>query len=238
MPKVSIIIRAKNEARYLPQVLASLKRQTFKDWELILVDNESLDKTVSIAKSYGAKVISIKQEEFNYPYACNVGARLAQGELILYLSGHSIPLKDTWLAQGVKNFVDDKVAGVYATTYALPEATFAEKIFYNIPSFLLRSKRFTIEKISEVGMGVLGFTNAIIRRDLWEKRPLDMDYARGGEDGDWARYWVGQGYKIVHDPDFRVYHSHNLGLLDLLKQFYGWIKMRKPSVFVAQKNKF
>ncbi|MEA3272044.1 MAG: glycosyltransferase family 2 protein [Patescibacteria group bacterium] len=50
MPKLSINLVARNEERYLPFLLASLKHQTFKDWELVCVDNASTDKTVEIIK--------------------------------------------------------------------------------------------------------------------------------------------------------------------------------------------
>jgi hypothetical protein len=84
----------------------------------------------------------------------------------------------------------------------------------------------------------LGFTNAIIRRDLWEKYNLNEAFARGGEDNDWGKYWLAQGFVLVHDPKFKVYHSHNLGLVDEIKQHINWMKMKKPREFVAQKRNF
>ncbi len=87
-------------------------------------------------------------------------------------------------------------------------------------------------------MGVLGFTNAIIKKNLWEKYHFNEAFEMGGEDNDWACHWASKGYKIIHDPKFKVFHSHNLGLIGLIKQFIGWIKMGKPRSFKAQINKF
>ena len=84
----------------------------------------------------------------------------------------------------------------------------------------------------------LGFTNAIIRRDLWERYPLNESFAGGGEDADWGKHWVDQGFWVIQDPAFRVYHSHNLGLIDLIGQHIGWKKMAHPSHFSPQKKNF
>ena len=84
----------------------------------------------------------------------------------------------------------------------------------------------------------LGFTNALIRRDLWERYPINEKFAAGGEDGDWAKHWIKRGFIIIHDPRFKVYHSHNLGLIDLIKQYLKWRKMGKPLKFNPQKRNF
>ena len=54
---ISIIIRSKNEEKWIRLVLQSILNQTIKDLEVILVDNNSIDNTVKIAKSFGVKKI-------------------------------------------------------------------------------------------------------------------------------------------------------------------------------------
>ena len=54
-PKISIIIRTKNEERWILKCLEQIKRQTLKDYEVILVDNNSTDKTVEKAHLAGVK---------------------------------------------------------------------------------------------------------------------------------------------------------------------------------------
>ena len=56
--KVSIIIRTFNEERWIAACLRGVKRQTHKNFEIILVDNNSTDNTVTKAKDYNAKIIS------------------------------------------------------------------------------------------------------------------------------------------------------------------------------------
>lgn len=233
---ISIIIRTKNEAKYLGQVLEMIKRQTFQDFEIIVVDDHSTDKTVEIAKHYGCKIIMVEKGKFTYPYACNIGVRNSAGQYIVFLSGHSIPIDNNWLDNGLKNFENKKVAGVYGIPLALPDANLLERLSYAFYGNIFYGKRIAIDKIKNVKMGTLGFTNAIIRRDLWEQYKINESFAGGGEDGDWARHWVKKGLVLIHDPKFKVYHSHNLGLIDLIRQFFGWKKMRKEKEFVAQKK--
>lgn len=57
MPKLSIVIPAKNEEPRLPTLLESIKRQTFRDYEIIVADAHSTDATAKIAESYGARVV-------------------------------------------------------------------------------------------------------------------------------------------------------------------------------------
>jgi glycosyltransferase involved in cell wall biosynthesis len=236
-PKVSIIIGTKNEERFFEKVLESITKQTFQDFEIIVVDDNSTDSTIDIANYYECKIINFPKGEFTYPRALNLGPEHAIGKYLVFTNGHAIPISKTWLSDGLKNFSDEMVAGVYATPLANPEANWLEIFLYSIIGFF-RQKRFEVKKLKEVRMGVLGFTNAIIRKNLWEKYHFNEAFERGGEDNDWACHWVSKGYKIIHDPKFKVFHSHNLGLIGLIKQFIGWIKMGKPSSFKAQTNKF
>lgn len=66
--KVSLIVRSKNEQDTIKRTLKLVTQQTTKPDELILVDNNSHDKTQSIAKKYGCKVIIIKAPKYNHAY--------------------------------------------------------------------------------------------------------------------------------------------------------------------------
>ena len=59
--KVSIIIRTKNEGRWIKQCLKAISIQNYKDHEIILVDNNSNDSTVKKAKSYNVTHVNIDE---------------------------------------------------------------------------------------------------------------------------------------------------------------------------------
>lgn len=65
MPFFSVVIPAFNEEKFLPNCLKSLKEQDFKDFEIIVVNNNSIDKTAKIAKEFGARVIFEKIKEWH-----------------------------------------------------------------------------------------------------------------------------------------------------------------------------
>jgi len=85
---VSIIIPARNEAHNLPNLLNSLKKQTYKNYEVIVVDDQSTDNTAQVARSLGAKVIEIKDKPKDFlgkPFACYTGYKKVKGEILLFV---------------------------------------------------------------------------------------------------------------------------------------------------------
>ena len=63
-PKISIIIRTKNEEKYISQCLKKISQQTLKEFEIIIVDNHSSDLTVKKANLFTKKIIKIKKDRF------------------------------------------------------------------------------------------------------------------------------------------------------------------------------
>ena len=70
---VSFVIRTKNEEKLIGKVLKSLWDQTYKNFEVIIVDSGSTDKTLEIVKKFPVKLIEIKPKEYNPSYALNLG---------------------------------------------------------------------------------------------------------------------------------------------------------------------
>lgn len=230
--QTSIIIRTKNEEKWIGETLKRLQNQTYQDFEIIIVDSGSTDRTLEIAEKFPVKIFHIKPEEFSYPFASNFGARKSEAsKYLVYLSAHSLPISDTWLKDGISNFTSEKVCGVYGNVWALPDASIWEKLIFN--KWIGKLEIFLKKKyiIREAGMGVLGCTNAIIKKDLWEAKNFDESYGVGGEDMVWAKYWLEKNYVIVRDSRFAVYHSHGLGLFKLIKQFKNWKSMKNPKPF-------
>ena len=81
-PLVSIVIPTYNSEKTLPLTLESIRRQTYENIEVIVVDNYSTDRTVKIAKSYGAEVIQVRGERAK---AKNLGLKHAKGKYVLFI---------------------------------------------------------------------------------------------------------------------------------------------------------
>ncbi len=72
-PKVSIVIRCHNEAEHIGKLFAELKRQTFTDYEVVVVDSGSDDGTLDIVTSEDVILEHIRKEDFSFGRSLNLG---------------------------------------------------------------------------------------------------------------------------------------------------------------------
>ncbi|MER2064009.1 MAG: glycosyltransferase family 2 protein [Alkalibacterium sp.] len=85
---VSVVIPARDEEASLPKLLASLREQSLNIKEIIVVDDESVDRTVEIAESYGVLVLSTRESGNIQPgksAACWLGAQHASGDYLAFM---------------------------------------------------------------------------------------------------------------------------------------------------------
>lgn len=228
--KISIVIRTLNEKESLNDLLLALKEQDYKgEKEIIVVDNESTDGTPELAKQFGAKIVTIKKNEFSYPKSMNAGCAAATGELIVLTVGHALPINNNWLTLGVKDFKDEKVAGIYAPTLPGKKSSFIEKIAYSFNYQVAKLRG--IREVKRFEIGILGATNCVIKKNLWQAHNFDESYGLGGEDGEWAVWAINNGYKILCDYNFSLQHSHGLGFFAFIKANQYWRRLTRPSTF-------
>lgn len=93
-PRFSVIIPTLNEEKFLPNLLQSLVEQTYKDFEVIVVDGKSKDRTVIVAESFKKK-LSIRVivcDRASLPMQRNRGARLGRGEWLVFVDADSVLL--------------------------------------------------------------------------------------------------------------------------------------------------
>lgn len=87
LPLISIITITFNAAKELPATLRSVKEQTFKNFEHLLIDGASSDETLMVARSQGISHLKIVSEPDNGLYdAMNKGLRLARGRYVIFLN--------------------------------------------------------------------------------------------------------------------------------------------------------
>ncbi len=95
MPKISILMNGYNSEKYLKEAIDSIYAQTFKDWEIIFIDNCSIDDTKKIVDSYDNKIKYYKTEK-NIPLgaARNFGLQYCKGEYLAFLDTDDIWLNE------------------------------------------------------------------------------------------------------------------------------------------------
>lgn len=226
MPSVSVVIRTYNEASKLRRLLVFLQQD---EVEIVVVDNGSTDETSTLLKEFGVKSVWLDQKEFNYPKSINLGVAKATGDIIVLLSGHSVPVHREWLASVTRHFEDTQVAGVYGPLIWEEDSPLFEKMS-GFP-FMVKSRLRKVSRVGKDRLGIMGATNCAFRRSLWEVHQFDEAYGAGGEDGEWGRWALSKGYAIVFDAHFLVRHSHYLTFKKMIKQQVLWRSLRGPREF-------
>jgi glycosyltransferase involved in cell wall biosynthesis len=94
MPKISVIIPTYNRADYICETIDSVLNQTYKDFELIVVDDGSTDDTKKKLEKYGSKIKLIEQPNSERAVARNNGVKNSTGEYIAFLDSDDIWIED------------------------------------------------------------------------------------------------------------------------------------------------
>src|SRR5437763_1701003 len=127
LPSVAVVIRAKNERRFIGEVLtAILAPNALQPRQVVVVDSGSTDGTQEIVRRFPTTLIQIKPEEFTYGFALNLGVAHVDTEIVATLSAHSTPSNDDWLRNLTQPFQQARVAGVYGKQLPRENATILE----------------------------------------------------------------------------------------------------------------
>ena len=199
---ISIIIRTKNEERWIRPCLDSIRRQRINEpVEVVLVDNASTDKTVERARNIWPELRLVELEEFLPGHAINEGLRASKGEYLVCLSAHCPPVDDLWLAALLRNFEDPSVAGVYGRQVPTRFTNPIDK-----RDLLLT---FGLDRRVQERDTFFHNANSMFRRDVWELYPFDESISNI-EDRLWGKTVIDAGYRIVYEPDAAVFHHHGI----------------------------
>lgn len=153
---VSIIIPTRNEEKYLPILLESIKKQTQPPSEIIVADADSDDKTREIAKSYGCKIVNGGKHP---GIGRNNGAKVANGQILIFFDADVI-LPEDFLEKALSEFEVRKLD--VACCFARPNS---KKWVDHIGAFLNNAYYFLTERILMNGVGFCMFA----RRQIHEK---------------------------------------------------------------------
>ena len=196
-PTISVVVPAFNEEKYLPRCLLSLKRQTYPPLEIIVVDNNSQDKTAKVAQKFGAKVIFEKKQ--GIAHARDAGFNAARGEIIARTDADGF-VPPFWLEKIAKDFQDSQIVGVTGPIafYDLsPFLNFASKYLYLFCFYLFRLVS---------GHHQFNGQNLALRKSVWQKISPSSENFLLHEDVDLACHACRLG-KILFDPSLLTFTS-------------------------------
>lgn len=159
MPEISVIVPALNEEKYIHNVIDGLEKQTFKDFETIVVDGGSEDNTVKIVKKHAKVIVSYRKGAGS---ARNAGAKAAKGDILLFLDADTRPSKQL-LDTYHKMFQDDKVVAATGPIYPLERSKLRIWIGYKFISVYFVKASMLVGRPSIVG------SNFAARKSVFEK---------------------------------------------------------------------
>jgi glycosyltransferase involved in cell wall biosynthesis len=199
-PAASIVIRCFNEAEHIGKLFSELKRQTFTDYEVVVVDSGSDDGTLDIVTAEDVTLVHIAKEDFSFGRSLNLGCAAARGAILVFISAHCYPEHEDWLANLVEGFDDEKVAVVYGRQRGIVDSHFSEQQIFK--------RWFPDDSVARQEGPFSNNANAAVRRSLWEAHPYD-EALTGLEDVAWAQEVMREGWWVSYRADAGVIHVHN-----------------------------
>lgn len=118
MPKVSVIVPVYNQEKYIEECVQSVLGQSYKDFELVVVDDGSTDKTPEILKKFGSKFRYIRQKNKGASAALNAGIKASKGDFLAWLSSDDVYLP-TKLDEQMKFFEEHPEASLVYTDFCV-----------------------------------------------------------------------------------------------------------------------
>ena len=244
MVKVSIIMPNKNNAKWLPKSIGSVLDQTYKNWELIIVDDHSTDDSVKVIKEFmdkDSRIDCICDPKVPFPLTRNLGFEHSSGRYVVFLDSDDWLGKE-FLERGVRNI---KNVDGYASSFAVwfggdkyRKFVFEQGIFSNINALKLKFR--------------FRNGNTLLKRSIVEEHMIRFPKERRSEDAYFYSLYLAFSKKISVDDYVgfivnRVGSSVSLsgisGLLETFKVYEKLFKVleengKKELVNVIRNNDF
>lgn len=245
-PLATVIIPTFNGEKYLRRLLAAVRAQELPGgFEILVIDSGSTDATLDIVREFAeVRLHEIPNNEFGHGRTRNLGAQLATGECLAYLSHDAIPAHEAWLKELLHPFsIDERVVAVLgkqvarescfplmkydiAGVFAEFGPDFGTTLFFHDDFVVTQDQRDAITFYSDV--------NSATRRDfLLSTLPYrDVPYS---EDQLFGRDLIDAGYWKAYAPRALVEHSNDLTLREFgLRIFEETVSLRRIGTSIGR----
>lgn len=224
--KVSIVIPTKNSAEFLEKTLQTIKSQSYPDIETIIVDGNSTDKTLAIAKKYKTQIIKfipkVSTGLFDAPYKRNLGMKMAAGEYVYWLDA------DMELPNNlIKEAVELCEKGFDAVV--LPEDSFGTGRW---------SKAKQLERRCYFGDSTVE-SPRFFKKKVWDDiGGFDESLGAGGDDVDLTQKLLEKDYKIGRTKSIVLNNEGHLTIKKLYRKKFMYGREMKNYIVKRPKSSF
>ena len=159
MPKVSVIIATYNRAHYIKEAVDSVLAQTFKDYEIVIVDDGSTDATKQVLQEYGDKIRYFYQDNQGQAKALSHAVREAKGEYLAFIDDDDMWLPEK-LAIQMQVFTTNGDIGLVASSMYLTDKNGNITSTWGKPADVKENFESLFEE------NIIGFPSVVVRKDL------------------------------------------------------------------------
>jgi len=216
-PRVSVVVCTYNGGRWLPGCLEALARVEYPDFEVIVVDDGSSDRSAEIAAGYDVQVVH-SQENGGLSSARNLGLEAATGQIVAYLDDDA-RAESPWLKHLALAFEKGDYAAVGGPNVPPPNDGFVADCVARAPGGPVH-----VLATDEVAEHIPGCNMAFRRECLEAIGGFDQRYRIAGDDVDICWRLQRLGLVIGFTPGAAVWHHRRNSVKTYVKQQYEYGK--------------
>lgn len=206
--ETTVIVRTMNNQDIISKTLKALFSQSYKDFDLLVVDSGSQDNTLKQVAFYEHTLLEVKQEDYHPGIVLNKAVEQSNTKLIVFLNSDTVMLHNNCLQMLVKELNDKSISAVYARQIARPEAKPWVIRDYNLA--------FPKDKINPSWMH-FSLPLSGIKKEVWKTNPF-YTKAWASEDTKMGVDLKNKNYKIKYLSNVIAMHSHNYTLKQIFNR--------------------
>ena len=217
--KISVIIPTYNRANLLPRAIESVLKQTFTNFELIIVDDCSIDNTTEVVKEFlkkdkRIKYIRLNKNSGSAAYPRNIGIQRASGEYIAFLDSD-----DEWLPEKLEKQIQLFRNSSNNLGFVGCNAIVIDKKSNKITEYKTPQHGYVFKELL-VNDFILNPSSILIKKKVFNKIGFFDENLKIGEDWDmWIRIAQWYEFDFVPQPLFKYYsHDNNITKITTLKE--------------------
>lgn len=189
-PRFSVIIPALNEEKFLPKLLLSLTHQTYHDFEVIVVDGKSKDKTMAKAREFQKDLpllTVVQSDRASLPYQRNFGAARAKGAWYVFIDADSV--LHTNFFERLEQYINTHNPDLFTSWFRPDSEVSGDAMFTLIANMFVESSSLFRRPIAP---GPL----AVVKKDIFTAVGGYDNTLQFGEDYDFTKRVTEAGYQF------------------------------------------
>ncbi|MBR9690668.1 glycosyltransferase family 2 protein [Candidatus Woesearchaeota archaeon] len=224
---ISIVIITLNEERYLPKLLRCLVKQTYKDFEVIIVDSNSTDSTKKAAMDYKNKFDKFRfyqMKKRGVSLGRNTGARLTKNNTMFFMDADLI-FENDFLEKALKNYKQKNldVAAFYLKTNS---KNIVDRAYFRFASFIFG----LLQKVKPYIVGCAMISTKKVHKDIGG---FDMNI-KVGEDSKYMEKAFRKGYRFGLIKPRPFISSRRLVRDGRIKMGFDYVRMFFHTLFIGE----